>query len=168
MVNHQDENGLLPRVADLGRRLIQIGWTLGVAESCTGGLLGHSITNLPGSSEFFRGGIVAYANDVKSTLLKVDEAVLEHQGAVSQETALAMARGARQLLKVDVAAAVTGIAGPGGGTDDKPAGTVWIAVSYPDGDQAKLYHMQGDRLRVKQESARAALELLEAAIPDTA
>lgn len=168
MANPQDEAGLLPRVAALGQRLMQKGWSLGVAESCTGGLLAHSITNLPGSSDFFRGGIVAYANDVKGALLKVKAAILEDYGAVSRETALAMARGARQVLKVDVAAAITGIAGPGGGTVDKPVGTVWIAIIHPGGDQAQLFQMQGDRLQVKQQSAQAALEMLLAVIPDSA
>ena len=110
---------------------------------------------------------MAYANDVKHALLKVDEAVLESHGAVSRETALGMARGARQILKVDLAAAITGIAGPGGGTDDKPVGTVWIAISHPGGDHAELFHMQGDRLQVKQQSARAALELLLTALPNS-
>lgn len=144
----------------LGRLLMRAKWTLGVAESCTGGLLGHLLTNIPGSSDYFKGGIVAYANDIKHRLLQVDETTLEQHGAVSRETALQMARGARTALSVDIAAAVTGIAGPGGGTKDKPVGTVWIAVSYPDGERVQLFHMPGDRLQVKQQSARAAAEML--------
>lgn len=167
MVDKQDESEMLQTVTDLGRRLMALGWSLGVAESCTGGLLGHWLTNLPGSSDFFKGGFVAYSNEVKHTLLKVDEAILEEHGAVSQATALAMARGARRTLNVELAAAITGIAGPGGGTKDKPVGTVWIAVSHPDGEKGRLFHMQGNRLQVKQQSAQAALEMLLAALPDS-
>jgi PncC family amidohydrolase len=134
--------------------------TLGVAESCTGGLLGHTLTNVPGSSDYFKGGIVAYANPIKHRLLQVQESTLDQHGAVSQETALAMARGVRSVLAVDVAAAITGVAGPGGGTPEKPVGTVWIAVSHAGGEISKLFHLPGDRLQVKQASAQAAIEML--------
>jgi PncC family amidohydrolase len=167
MVDKQDEFEMLQSIADLGQQLMTLGWSLGVAESCTGGLLGHLLTNLPGSSDFFKGGIVAYSNDVKHTLLKVEDAILEQHGAVSQETALAMVRGARKTLDVELAAAITGIAGPGGGTKDKPVGTVWIAVSLPGGEKTKLFHIQGNRLQVKQQSAQAALEMLLSALPDS-
>jgi PncC family amidohydrolase len=166
MVDKQDVSEMMQLIDELGRRLLALGWSLGVAESCTGGLLGHCLTNLPGSSDFFKGGIVAYSNDVKQTLLKVDEAILEQYGAVSQETVLAMVGGARRTLDVELAAAITGIAGPGGGTKDKPVGTVWIAVSHPGGENAQLFHMQGNRLEVKQQSALAALEMLVAVVPD--
>jgi nicotinamide-nucleotide amidase len=152
----------------LGKLLLEVGWTLGVAESCTGGLLGHSLTNIPGSSDYFKGGIVAYANEIKRRLLQVEESTLEKYGAVSRETALQMARGARAALSVDIAASITGIAGPDGGTADKPVGTVWIAVSHPGGEQARLYQMDGDRLQVKQQSARTALEMLIGVIEDMA
>ena len=144
----------------LGQQLQERGWTLGVAESCTGGLLGHALTNIPGSSRYFLGGIVAYANPIKHRLLRVEQKTIERHGAVSQETALEMARGARSVLAVDIAAAITGVAGPGGGTAEKPVGTVWIAVSHASGERARLFHLPGNRGQVKQGSVLAALEML--------
>jgi PncC family amidohydrolase len=144
----------------VGQHLRTRGWTLGVAESCTGGLLGHVLTNIPGSSDYFKGGIVAYANQIKHRLLQVDTSTLEQYGAVSRETALEMAGGARTALAADIAAAITGVAGPEGGTPEKPVGTVWIAVSYNAGQAARRYHLPGNRLQVKQASVQAALEML--------
>ncbi|MGD8605179.1 MAG: CinA family protein [Anaerolineales bacterium] len=154
----EDQLEILSR--KLGHILRERGLTLGVAESCTGGLLGHTLTNVPGSSDYFKGGIVAYANPIKHRLLQVQESTLDQHGAVSQETALAMARGVRSVLAVDVAAAITGVAGPGGGTPEKPVGTVWIAVSHAGGETSKLFHLPGDRMQVKRASAQAAIEML--------
>ena len=115
----------------VGELLSQRGWTLAVAESCTGGLLGHRITNVSGSSAYFEGGIISYSNEAKEAVLAVPREILIEHGAVSRETALAMARGARRVLGTDLAVSVTGIAGPGGATAEKPVGLAYIApVSY--------------------------------------
>lgn len=103
--------------------------TLSTAESCTGGGVAALITSVPGSSEYFKGGIVAYSNEVKTSLLHVSPETLEKHGAVSQETVIEMARGAMDALKTDCAIATSGIAGPGGGTPQKPVGTIWMAVA---------------------------------------
>lgn len=103
--------------------------TLSTAESCTGGGVAALITSVPGSSEYFKGGIVAYSNEVKTSLLHVSPETLEKHGAVSQETVIEMARGAMDALKTDCAIATSGIAGPGGGTSQKPVGTIWMAVA---------------------------------------
>jgi len=136
------------------------GWTLALAESCTGGLIGHRLTNVPGASDYFLGGIVAYAYDAKERLLGVRHQTLYVHGAVSRETAIEMARGARLSLGADVGVSVTGIAGPGGGLPDKPVGLTWIAVSTRDGEEAEQFLWSGDRLANKIESAEAALNLL--------
>lgn len=104
--------------------------SLSTAESCTGGGIAASITSVPGSSEYFKGGIVAYSNEVKEVLLHVSAETLAKHGAVSRETVVEMAKGAMKTLKTDCAVATSGIAGPGGGTPEKPVGTVWIAVAY--------------------------------------
>ena len=147
--------------ARIGRLLVKRGWTLGVAESCTGGLVSHSLTNVPGSSKYFVGGVVAYANEVKRDLLGVPQDHLSRYGAVSREVALAMAEGIRRLLATDVGVAVTGIAGPAGGTPTKPVGTAYIAVSSPLGHEVRHHLWPSDRLGNKRRSAEAALSLLE-------
>jgi len=152
--------GILEMVAKIGQQLQDRGWTLGTAESCTGGLVGHYITNLSGSSAFFLGGVISYANQVKRDLLGVPEQALLAYGAVSQEVALAMAQGVRRLLSVDVGVAVTGIAGPLGATAGKPVGTVYIAVASPLGHKVVHQQWQADRLGNKDLSALAALDLL--------
>ena len=144
----------------VGRALRQRGWTLALGESCTGGLVAHRITEVAGSSEYFLGGVVAYSNPVKQALLRVSEQTLESHGAVSEETALEMARGARAVLSADVGLSVTGIAGPGGGTPEKPVGLTVLAVSTPAGDWAERHVWGGDRQANKQASAEAALQLL--------
>jgi PncC family amidohydrolase len=136
------------------------GWTLAVGESCTGGLLGHTITNVPGSSEYFIGGIVAYAYEAKERLLSVRHNTLYEHGAVSRQTALGMARGARRALKADVGLAVTCIAGPGGGLPEKPVGLTWVAVSTREGEWAEQHTLEGDRASNKEQAAEAALTLL--------
>lgn len=144
----------------VGNALRQKGWTLALGESCTGGLVAHRITEVAGSSEYFLGGVVAYSNPVKHRLLQVPEQTLENYGAVSEETALQMARGARAVLGAHVGLSVTGIAGPGGGTPEKPVGLTILAVSTPAGDRIERHVWSGDRQANKQASAEAALQLL--------
>ncbi len=161
-VTYAREMIALPRVIqDL---CIARGHTVAVAESCTGGLLGAALTGEAGSSAYYRGGILAYADGVKADLLLVDPAVLADHGAVSRPVAEQMARGARMRLGTDWAVAVTGIAGPGGGSDAKPVGTTWIAVSGPDGVQAGLYRYGGDRERNRHLAAAGALDALRRAV----
>jgi len=133
---------------------------LALAESCTGGLIGDRITNVPGSSEYFLGGLVAYANEAKVALLGVSWDTLNTKGAVSQETVLEMARGARRILNTDIAVAVTGIAGPGGGTPEKPVGTTWIGLVAKQGEWTRLFQFSGNREQNKISSANAALQML--------
>lgn len=136
------------------------GLTVGTAESCTGGLVGHVITEVAGSSGYFRGAIVAYADEVKVAVLDVPPAVIAAHGAVSAQVAVAMAAGARQRLAVDLAVAVTGVAGPGGGSADKPVGLTYVAVAGPGGTDVRRSTWTGDRASNKRASAGAALELL--------
>jgi PncC family amidohydrolase len=144
----------------VGSALRARGWTIALGESCTGGLLGHRLTEVPGSSEYFLGGVVAYAYDSKERLLGVRHQTLYDHGAVSRETALEMAHGARVAFGADLGASVTGIAGPAGGLPDKPVGTTWIAVSTRTGDLAERYLWQGDRTSNKESAADAALRLI--------
>ena len=152
-----DERSLEERV---GKLLVERGLTLALAESCTGGLIGHRITNVPGSSEYFMGGVVAYSYEAKERVLDVRHDTLYDYGAVSEETALEMARGARRLLMTDVALAVTGIAGPGGGIPGKPVGLVYVALSARDWERCERYVWPHDRAGNKAASADAALTLL--------
>ncbi|MGD8998109.1 MAG: CinA family protein [Anaerolineae bacterium] len=144
----------------VGRLLREQGLTLATAESCTGGLVSHRITNVPGSSDYYRGSITAYADDVKATLLGVRRETLAEHGAVSEQAAREMARGVREALGTDVAVSVTGIAGPGGGTAEKPVGLVYIALTATDGEWAERHVWAGDRRDSKARSADAALDLL--------
>ena len=144
----------------IGRLLLKQGLTLALAESCTGGLIGHRVTNVPGSSAYFVGGVVAYAYSAKERVLGVRHGTLYDYGAVSEQTVLEMARGVRRLLSVDVALSVTGVAGPGGGTPDKPVGLVYIALSTRDFERCERYLWSYDRAGNKAASADAALTLL--------
>ncbi len=144
----------------MGEFLRGRGLTIAVAESCTGGLLGSLITDVPGSSDYFRGGVIAYQNDVKERLLGVSARVLAAAGAVSEETARAMAHGVRDLLASDIGVGITGIAGPGGGTPEKPVGLVYIAVEGTHGAECRRFQWDGTRLGNKARSANAALELV--------
>ena len=144
----------------IGRLLRQRGLRLATAESCTGGLISSRITDIPGSSDYFVGGIVAYAYEAKVALLGVSWETLQAHGAVSSETVLTMARGARQALSADIALSVSGIAGPGGGLPEKPVGTTWIGLVTTEGEWARQYLFKGDRLANKSESADEALKLL--------
>lgn len=133
---------------------------LATAESCTGGLIASRITDVPGSSDYFIGGVAAYAYEAKVALLHVSWDTLRTYGAVSRETVLEMARGGCAALQADIAISVSGIAGPGGGLLNKPVGTTWIGLSAQDGDWARIYCFDGNRLRNKSSSADAALQLL--------
>lgn len=145
----------------LGAALTAAGRTICTAESCTGGLVAHRITNVSGSSAYMLGGVVAYANAVKQHLLNVPEATLVAYGAVSEQTAADMASGARALLGADYAVSITGIAGPGGGTPDKPVGLTFIGLAGPDGLLVvRRYVWDSDRETNKGHSAEAALALV--------
>jgi nicotinamide-nucleotide amidase len=136
------------------------GLSLGVAESCTGGLVAARLTAIPGASEVFKGGIVAYADEVKARQLGVAEKLLARHGAVSPEAAAAMAAGARERLGVDVAVAVTGIAGPGGGTPEKPVGLVYLHAEGPEGGLGREFNFPGDRDAIRSRATAAALHLV--------
>ena len=152
---------------EIGERLLAQGWTLATAESCTGGLIGHLLTNVAGSSRYFEGGIMAYAYSAKRNLLGVSQADLDNHGAVSRQVVMQMARGARQALGTDVGVAVTGIAGPGGGTPTKPVGTVYVGLSTPRTETYGHYVWDADREGNKWRSASAALELALGELCDT-
>lgn len=139
-------------------------WTLALAESCTGGLLGATITELAGSSAWFLGSAVTYANSAKVALVGVEQATLDEHGAVSEATAREMARGAREAFGSDVGIGITGIAGPGGGTAEKPVGTVHVAISTPTGDQHLPLRMPGNRAIVRRRSCAIALHALRRAL----
>lgn len=142
----------------LGAALKEMGLSMAAAESCTGGLLSAMITDIPGSSACFKGGAVAYGNDVKTALLGVKETTLKRYGAVSSLTAKEMAEGALKRLGADVAVSITGIAGPGGGSARKPVGTVYIAVSGRGRTSAKKFLFKGGRKAVRKSSALAAIK----------
>ncbi|MFU2210620.1 CinA family protein [Solidesulfovibrio sp. C21] len=151
------EETLLELAVRLGAALTGRGWMLGCAESCTGGLLSSVLTDTSGSSVWFAGAVVSYTNDIKRDVLGVPQEILDTLGAVSRETVLAMARGARGVLKADVGVAISGIAGPSGGTPQKPVGTVWIAWQSPDAVSAQHFQFTGDRQAVRQQAVREAM-----------
>lgn len=138
--------------------------TLALAESCTGGLLSSAVTDVPGSSGYFLGSVVAYSNDVKESALGVRTLTLRKHGAVSRETALEMAKGVRRAFGADVSAAITGIAGPGGGTPEKPVGLVFIAVTRGRSSETRRFVFKGGRKSIKKQSAEAALSMLAKAL----
>ncbi len=144
----------------VGEILRSRGLKLATAESCTGGLVADRLTNVPGSSDYFIGGIVAYAYEAKVALLNVSWDTLRAYGAVSAETVLEMARGACKALNADIAISISGIAGPGGGLPNKPVGTTWFGLVTPDGEWPFLRQFDGDRLQNKQQASETALELL--------
>lgn len=144
----------------IGELLRERGLKLATAESCTGGLVGDRITNIPGSSDYYIGGVVSYAYEAKVALLGVSWDTLQTFGAVSRETVLEMARGVRKALSADIAVSVSGIAGPGGGLPDKPVGTTWIGLSSQDGDWARAFCFDGDRETNKASSADAAFQFV--------
>ena len=141
-------------------RARRAGLSLGTAESCTGGLVGGRITGVPGSSDIFAGGVVCYSDRLKTDLLGVSPALLAEHGAVSEAVARAMAEGARSRLRVDVAVSVTGIAGPSGGTEEKPVGTVWFAVVSPGETESRRIIFPGSRREIRERAAQTALFLV--------
>jgi PncC family amidohydrolase len=144
----------------LQARCVALGLTVATAESCTGGLVAHALTEVPGSSAYVRGGIVAYANEVKEATLGVPGEVLEAHGAVSAQVAVAMAEGALARLGTSLAVAVTGVAGPDGGTDEKPVGLTYVAVAGLGSPSVRRFHWLGGRSANKRASAEAAIQLL--------
>ena len=138
---------------------VRRGLTLAVAESCTGGLLGGSLTALSGSSVYFLGGVIAYSNHLKSAILNVPDLVLESEGAVSRAVAEAMAKGVTIVTGADCGISVTGVAGPTGGTPEKPVGTVWVGIHVPTVSPSRLFNFSGDRESVRQQAVEAALEM---------
>jgi PncC family amidohydrolase len=149
-----------PLETQIGSLLHDREWKLALAESCTGGLVGNRITDIPGSSEYFLGGVVAYSYKAKVDLLGVSWETLNSTGAVSRETVIEMARGARTAMNADIAVSVSGIAGPGGGTPEKPVGTTWIGLAAKDGEWARVFQFSGDRVPNKAQAAEAALQML--------
>ncbi len=155
------------KAREMGEGLRRKGWTISVAESCTAGGLAHEITRIPGSSTYFFGGIIAYDNAVKTSHLGVPAADLERFGAVSPETAEAMASACRRSLSTDLAVSITGIAGPGGGTDEKPVGLVYIAVASESGVYVRPHRFFGDRESIRSQAIDAALDGILAALADS-
>jgi nicotinamide-nucleotide amidase len=139
-------------------------YTISVAESCTGGMLGARLTAIPGASDVVMGGVIAYDDRIKREMLGVTDAQLRDHGAVSEPVARAMATGARTRMETSIGIAITGVAGPGGGSPDKPVGTVWIAIDVEGMVLARRFNMIGDREEIRRRSAQAALEMLRGAL----
>ncbi|HEX7080766.1 MAG TPA: CinA family protein [Gammaproteobacteria bacterium] len=154
----------LERLArDLGERLAGRGWTLATAESCTGGWIAKAVTDVPGSSGWFGAGFVVYSNAAKTEMLGVPAELIDRDGAVSEAVVVALAEGARRRAGADLAVAVSGVAGPGGGTADKPVGTVWFAWASPAATSTERRRFPGGRESVRRRSVACALEGLIAA-----
>lgn len=159
MASLPSDNELERAAAELGRALERAGLTLVTAESCTGGWVGRAVTAIAGSSAWFDRGFITYSNIAKTEMLGVPAALLAQYGAVSEPTVRAMVEGALAQSRADVAIAVTGVAGPGGGTADKPVGTVWFAWARKGGTtRAEGHHLEGDRDAVRRRSVAIALE----------
>lgn len=151
----------------VGTALREKNLTIALAESCTGGLVGHLLTQVPGSSDYFIGGVIAYSDKAKEEILGVRDETLKQYGAVSVETAIEMAQGARKVFQTDYAVAVTGIAGPASDLSNKPVGLTWLAVCNDNDVWAESHNWEGNRSEIKQQSAEAALNLLLQAIGET-
>jgi len=151
----------------VGRLLLERRWTVALAESLTGGYIAHRITRVAGSSAYFKAAAVTYSDDSKNRLLGVQGSTLRDYGAVSRETALEMAQGIRRRVEVDIGLSVTGIAGPTGGSPENPVGTVWIGLARSQGDDARLFHFQGDRERVILAASQVALHWLKTTLAET-
>jgi len=141
-----------------GKFLIEHKLKLSVAESCTGGLLGASLTDIAGSSAYFRGGVIAYDNQIKHQLLGVEEPILDRYGAVSDQTVIAMAKGVCKLFNTECAISVSGIAGPDGGTDQKPVGLVYIGIAVNERIESIRYIFSGNRQQIRSQTVKASLE----------
>ena len=151
------DSDTLALINELAQALKERGLVCATAESCTGGLIGAALTSVSGSSEWYVGGVISYANSVKTGLLGVDEAALEAHGAVSEPVVRVMALGACRVTGADVACAVSGVAGPGGGTPEKPVGTVWIGWSKHGETRAEKFHFRGDRDAVRAQTVTEAI-----------
>jgi PncC family amidohydrolase len=151
----------------VGHKLREKGLRLAAAESCTGGLIGHRVTNVPGASTYYMGSVTAYAYEAKVRLLGVRWETLEAHGAVSEQTVREMAVGVRRALAADIGLSVSGIAGPGGGTPDKPVGLVWIGLAAANGEWARRFNFQGERFEVKEQAAESALGFVLAYLEGT-
>jgi PncC family amidohydrolase len=154
------EVALVELAGQVQHQVIALGLTVATAESCTGGLVGHLLTEIPGSSTYYVGGAISYSDAVKRSVLDVTSEALERHGAVSAQVAVAMAEGARRRFGADLAVAVTGVAGPDGGSEAKPVGLTYVAVADRSGHDVQRHIWGGDRSSNKRESARAALTLL--------
>lgn len=148
---------MIEKIADLLKKKKL--W-VATAESCTSGLVAHTLTNVAGSSEYFKGGIVAYSNEIKMKVLGVKKETLDKFGAVSHQTAREMALGVKNLMEVDVAISTTGIAGPGGGTAEKPVGLVYIGLATPEKVETRKFIFEGNRLENKENFCKAGLNML--------
>ena len=152
---------MLDLAREVGNLLRRHGLTLGVVESATGGLISHLITSVPGSSDYYKGSVTAYSNEVKIKVVGVKEDTINQYGAVSHQVAEEMAQGGRKLLAVDICLADTGIAGPGGATPEKPLGLFYIGLSYQAGTYSQKHSFKGDREQNKRDAAEAALRWLK-------
>ena len=152
-----EQENMRALVTRLGTLLCARECSLATAESCTGGLVGHELTNVPGSSTWYMGGIISYANDIKEKVLGVEKNILETQGAVSSACVQAMVRGVCRVTGARVGVALSGIAGPGGGSVDKPVGTVWVGWCIDEQVWAECMHYSGTRQEIKKQSAAAAI-----------
>ncbi len=146
---------------EIGNLLRQKGLTLGIVESATGGLMSHLITNVPGSSDYYKGSVTAYSNEVKIKVVGVKEETIDKYGAVSPQVAEEMAQGGRRILATDICLADTGIAGPGGATPGKPVGLFYIGLSHQTGTYTRKHNFERDREQNKQDAAEAALRWLK-------
>jgi len=155
-----------PLAQELGERLRERSLTISVAESCTAGGLAHEITRVPGASTYFLGGVIAYDNAVKTGLLGVPESILVRFGAVSAEVAEAMASSCRSLFETDIAVSITGIAGPGGGTREKPPGLVFVAVADASIARSRRFDFNGSRDKVRSQATEAALMMASSFLAD--
>lgn len=144
----------------IGTLLKQRGWNISTAESCTGGLVAHRITNVSGSSDYFDSGVITYSNEAKIELLKVPHEIIKTHGAVSGQTAVAMAEGIRSLRHTNIGIGITGIAGPTGGTAAKPVGLVYIALSASGCVECEEFRFTGDREEIKLQASEAALDMI--------
>lgn len=146
---------------ELGKILKEKNLTIACAESCTGGLLTSRLTDVEGSSAYVQGSIVSYSNEIKNSVLKVKADTLKEFGAVSEQTARQMSNNVRELFKTDIGVGVTGIAGPGGGSAEKPVGTVYISVSNSDKTFVKKFNFSGSRIEIKNQSCNAAMSIVK-------
>ena len=146
---------------EIGEILTKKNFTIACAESCTGGLLTSKLTDVAGSSAYVKGAVVSYTNEIKNKILHVNEETLEKFSAVSEQTAKEMAANVRQIFNTNIGVSITGIAGPGGGTAEKPVGTVYIGVSGANGEKIQRFQFSGSRTEIKEKSAESALKMIK-------